>query len=147
MSKSTVVRTWLGGLIALAAGLVLMAFSIGLMLGYGGTFTQSADGQVYDFVPRLDGFFWTTIVGIVAGCLLTAIGGVVQLVAWVGALFNTFQIEDKTWFAVLLAGGLVGFVFGIVGFAAMVAYVIGGPDGALVRRTPTVVGTLAPSAS
>ena len=147
MSKSTVVRTWLGGLIALAAGLVFMAFSIALMLGYGGTFTQSADGQVYDFVPKLDGFFWATIVGIVFGCLLAAIGGLVQFVAWIGAMFNSFQLEDKAWFAVLLAGGLIGLVFGPIGFAAMVAYVIAAPDGQIASKTPKVVGTLAPSAS
>ena len=150
MTKSNVVRTWLGGLIALAGGLVLMALSIGLMLGYGGTFTQSSDGQVYDFVPKLDGFFWTTVVGIVFGCLLAAIGGLVQLVAWIAAMINTFQLEDKTWFAVLLAGGLVGLVVGVVGFVAMVAYVIAGPDGTAVRRSPTAIGAqpgaLAPSA-
>lgn len=150
MTKSTVVRTWLGGLVALAGGLALLALSIGLMLGYGGTFTQSSDGQVYNFVPKLDGFFWSTVVGIVFGSVIAAVGGLVQLVAWIGAMMNTFQLEDKAWFAVLLAGGLVGLVVGVVGFVAMVAYVVAGPDGTAVRRSPTVIaaqpGALAPSA-
>ena len=150
MTKSTVVRTWLGGLVALAGGLALMALSIGLMLGYGGTFTQSSDGQVYNFVPKLDGFFWSTVVGIVFGSVIAAVGGLVQLVAWIGAMMNTFQLEDKAWFAVLLAGGLVGLVIGVVGFVAMVAYVIAGPDGTGVRRSPAAIGAppgaLAPTA-
>ena len=41
-----------------------------------------------------------------------------------GALLNTAQLEDKTWFIVLLVLGLLSF-----GLVAMIAYVIGGPDG------------------
>jgi hypothetical protein len=46
-----------------------------------------------------------------------------------GALVNTYRLQDKTWFAVLLAGGLLGLAFGLLGFAAMVAYLVAGPDG------------------
>lgn len=96
MKKSTVTKTWLAGLIALVAGLIV-------------------------------------------GFTAAAVGGVVQIVAWIGALINTYQIEDKTWFAVLLAGGIIGFAFALVGFAAMVAYLIAGPDGMAMRepRMPT----------
>jgi len=38
-------------------------------------------------------------------------------------------LQDKTWFIVLLVGGLLGLNFGLVGFAAMVAYLVAGPDG------------------
>jgi hypothetical protein len=44
-------------------------------------------------------------------------------VAWIGAVLNTAQLPDKTWFVVLLVVGLLGLVF-----IATVAYVIAGPD-------------------
>jgi hypothetical protein len=134
MTKPTIVRTWLGGLVALAIGLIVVAFSIGLMLAYGGTFTATSSGNGYDFVPSFDGFFWTMVGLMMAGISLTAVGGLVQLAAWIGTLVNTYRLEDKTWFAVVLAGGLLGFAFGLLGFAAMVAYLVAGPDGMAVRR-------------
>ena len=45
------------------------------------------------------------------------------LVAWIGALLNTWQLESRTWFAVLLLTGIFNF-----GFIAMIAYLIAGPD-------------------
>jgi len=50
-------------------------------------------------------------------------------VSWIGALLNTIQLEDKTWFVLLLVLGLFSF-----GFVAMIAYVIAGPDGADPRQ-------------
>jgi hypothetical protein len=152
MSKRTVVRTWLGGVIVLAGGLVVMGVSIALMLAFGGTFTPAENpvpttGQAYDFVPTLDGFFWSTVVGIVFGCILAAIGGLIQLVAWVGAMANTFRLADKAWFAVLLVGGILGFMVGLAGLAVMLAYVIAGPDGLAVESKPApMAGALAPTA-
>ena len=62
------------------------------------------------------------------------VGGLVQPAAWIGTLVNTYRIGDKTWVAVVLAGGLLGLAFGLLGFAAMVAYLIAGPDGMAVRQ-------------
>ena len=60
------------------------------------------------------------IVGVIA-----IIGGmIVGLVAWIGALLNTWQLDSKAWFIGLLLLGIFN-----LGFFAMVAYVIGGPDG------------------
>lgn len=134
MRKPTVTKTWLAGLIAMVAGLIVGGVSLGLMLAYGGGYSAT-----HDFVPTYDGFFWAVIGLMVVGFTAAAVGGVVQIVAWIGALINTFQIEDKTWFAVLLAGGILGFAFALVGFAAMVAYLIAGPDGMALRepRMPT----------
>jgi hypothetical protein len=134
MTKSTITRTWLAGLVALAAGLIVAAFGIGLMLAFGGTFTAAPSGNGYDFVPSFDGVFWTTVGLMIAGISLTAVGGLTQLVAWIGALVNTYRLEDKTWFAVVLVGGLLGLAFGLLGFAAMVAYLVAGPDGMAVRQ-------------
>ena len=134
MTKSTLTRTWLAGLVALAVGLIVAAFSIGLMLAYGGTFTAAASGNGYNFVPSFDGFFWTMVGLLITGVSMTAVGGLVQLAAWIGTLVNTYRLEDKTWFAAVLAGGLLGLAFGLLGFAAMVAYLIAGPDGMAVRH-------------
>lgn len=62
---------------------------------------------------------------------------------------------DKTWFIILLAGGLIGFGFSLVGLAVMIAYVIAGPDGMSARYAhaqppippePTMPTTPAPTA-
>ena len=134
MKKSTITRTWLAGLVALALGLMVAGVSIALMLAYGGTFTAAASGSGYNFVPSFDGFFWTTVGLMIAGFSLTAVGGLVQLAAWIGTLVNTYRLEDKTWFTAVLLGGLLGFAFGLLGFAAMVAYLIAGPDGMAARH-------------
>jgi len=150
MTKSTVTRTWIGGLVVLAVGLIIVGVSVSLMLAYGGTFTPVSGGNGYDFVPTYDGFFATTIALIVIGGIAAAVGGLVQLAAWIGALVNTYQLQDKTWFGLLLALGLLGFAFGLLGFAAMVAYLIAGPDGTAARApqvptAPSRPSTLAPT--
>ena len=146
MTKSTIVRTWLGGLIGVGAGLLMAALSIALMLGYGGTFTPAASGSGYDFAPSLDGFFWLTVAGIITGGILAAAGGVVQLVAWIGAMLNTYRLPEKTWFAVLLIGGLVGLAVGFVGLVTMVVYVIAGPDGTAVQSAAPLSSPSQPTA-
>lgn len=133
MTKTTITRTWFAGLIVLAAGLLLGGISLGLMLAYGGQFTAAPNGTGYDFIPRLDAFFWTTVSLMIIGFTVAAVGGIVQLAAWIGALVNTYQLADRTWFIVLLAGGLLSLAFGLVGFATMVAYLVAGPDGIPAR--------------
>lgn len=129
MTKSTLTKTWITGVIVFAAGMLMGGICLGLMLAYGGHFTAAASGNGYDFVPAFDGYFWTTVGLMITGFAIAAAGGIVQLVAWIGALINTYRFVDKTWFVVLLAGGLLGLAFGLIGFAVMVAYVIAGPDG------------------
>lgn len=135
MAKSTITKTWIAGLAVLAGGLVVAIVGVALMLAYGGTFTQVAgDASSYTFVPTRDSFFWTTVVVIVAGGILAGVGWIVQLAAWIGALVNSYRIPDKTWFTVLLLGGVFGLAIGLIGFAVMVAYVIAAPDGRLYAR-------------
>jgi len=145
MTKSTVTKTWIAGLVMFAVGLVVAGLSVALMVAYGGTFSAAADGSGYDFVPRYDGFFASMVSLIVVGGIAAAIGGLLQLAAWIGSLVNTYRLPDKTWFAVMLAGGVLGFFFGLLGFAAMVAYVIAGPDGMALpqAQAPTRPSALA----
>lgn len=89
MTKSAINRTWIVGLATLAVGLIVAAVSIGLMLGYGGTFTARAAGNGYDFVPNYDSFFWTTVMAMIGGFLVTAVGGLVQLAACVVRFFGS----------------------------------------------------------
>lgn len=129
MTKSTITKTWIAGLIVIVAGLLVGGISLGLMLAYGGTFQPAPSGTGQDFVPSMDSTFWTTVSFMILGFTAVAAGGLVQLVAWIGALINTYPLQEKTWFVVLLVGGLLGLAFGVVGFAVMVAYLIAGPDG------------------
>jgi hypothetical protein len=101
------------------------------MLALGGSYVPTTADNGYEFVPTLNAFFWTTITVMVTGFALATAGAVTQFVAWIGAVVNTYQLEDKLWFWVLLAGGLLGLAWGVIPFATMVAYLIAGPDGSV----------------
>lgn len=120
MSKATVTRVFLGSVVAVIAGAIL-AFAAVWVAYANGAFVMSG--------PDVVGVQWTpmawTIVGLGIVASLTMIAGFVGgLVSWIGALLNTAQLDDKTWFIVLLVLGLLSF-----GVVAMIAYVIAGPDG------------------
>jgi hypothetical protein len=147
MHKSTISRVWLGGLAGIVAGVVAIALGAVMMLAYTGTW-GGANGS--EFTPSYSAFFWWMVALITAGSLIAAAGGLAQLVAWIGALVNTFAFADKTWFIVLLVGGAVGVIgFVIGGFVVMVAYLLMGPDSrAPAGAGPTAVpppATLAPA--
>lgn len=135
MTKSTITKTWVGGLAVFAVGVVVAIVGVFLMLAYGGTFSQIGSSGKYDFTPSMNGTFWTGVGIIVAGGVVTLVGGVVQLVAYVGGLVNSYALREKTWFWVLAAGGLLSLAFAPVGFAVMVAYVVAAPDGREYRQT------------
>lgn len=145
VTKSTVNRTWIGGVIVFAAGITVALIGTGLMLAFAGTFNQ-VPGNDYNFEARIDPFFWTTVWVIVAGGILAGVGALVQLAAWIGALVNSYLLPEKTWFAILLIGGIFGFFFGLVGFAVMLAYVISAPDGTPYKQVHVAAPpTLAPT--
>ncbi len=123
MRKSTITKTWLGGIVAIALGFVAAAVAIGLMLAYGGTFTSAPNGEGYDFVPTQDAYFWTMVAIVVTGFVVAVAGAMVQFVAWIGALVNSYQLQDKLWFVLTLILGLIGF-----GLVVMIAYLIAAPD-------------------
>jgi hypothetical protein len=67
---------------------------------------------------------WSAL-GIAMVGVFAIMGGLLAgLVAWIGALLNTWQLESKAWFVGLLLLGIFN-----LGFFAMVAYLIAGPDG------------------
>jgi len=124
MKKSTITKTWLAGVIAIALGFVTAGIATGLMLAYGGTFTAAPSGEGYDYVPTQDAFFWTMVGIIVTGGVVVIGGTIVQFAAWIGALVNSYQLQDKTWFLLNLILGLLGF-----GLVVMIVYLIAAPDG------------------
>jgi hypothetical protein len=87
---------------------------------------------------------WTALSLVVVGSLVILAGTVAAVLSWIGALLNTWHLEDKVWFGSLLALGLLGF-----GVVAMIAYVVAGPDGTkqsvgrleLEARSPTAPGS------
>lgn len=149
MTKSTITKIWVGGLVTFGAGIVAAIVGVFLMLAYGGTFTQVAGTQGYEFNPDINGFFWMTVLLIILGGTIALIGSAVQLVAWVGGLVNSNRLPEKTWFVVLLLGGILSLGFAPIGFAAMLAYVVAAPDGSEHQKfaTPAVPRptTLAPT--
>jgi hypothetical protein len=145
MRKSTITRTWLGGIVAIALGFVAAGIATALMLAYGGTFTSAPSGEGYDFVPAQDAFFWTMVGIIVAGFVVAVGGTIVQFAAWIGALVNSYQLQDKMWFLLTLILGLIGF-----GLVVMIVYLIAAPDGyeekeGIARTQAPLPPTLAPT--
>lgn len=120
MSKPTVVRLFIGSVVAVLAGIILGFSAVLVALA-----SESLVMEGPDVVGiESTGLAWALVV-LAAIAVLAMVGGaIVGMVAWIGALLNTAQLEDKTWFVLLLVLGL--FSFGLV---AMIAYVIGGPDG------------------
>ena len=120
MFKSTVTRLFLGGLIAAAAGVVMIIAAVSLAFANDVVVMEGTRVVDIQETGLAFGLLGLTIIG-----ALAVIGGAITgLVSWIGALLNTWQIESKAWFVGLLLLGIFNF-----GFFAMIAYVIAGPDG------------------
>jgi len=118
MSKSMVDRLFIGAIVAVIVGWVVGVVAIIAALAGGAVVIGGPD------VVTVDGEgFASALIVLVIASLLVAGGTAAGVASWIGALFNTARLEDKTWFVVLLVLGLWSF-----GFVAMVAYVVAGPD-------------------
>jgi hypothetical protein len=113
-----ITRVFGGSLVALAAALMLLLVAGGVAYASGSLVMDGPDIVGVTSTP----FSWGMIA--LAGlAVLTIFGALLaQFVAWIGALVNTVQLPDKTWFVVLLVMGLLSF-----GFIAMIIYIIAGP--------------------
>jgi MFS family permease len=135
MSKATVTRLFIGSGIAIIAGAILGIAAVWLAIA-NDVFVMNGPDIVGIHGSALA---WSLIgFGIIGGgaMLAGAIGG---LVSWIGALSNTWRLESRTWFAVLLLLGIFN-----LGFFAMIAYLIAGPDG---TASPARHGAGAPAAA
>jgi hypothetical protein len=125
MAKSTVVKLFWVSIIGLVVGLVLTGITFALAIS-NNIFIMSG--------PNVTGIksgalSWTLLGLMGLALLLLLSAAVAHFVAWIGAVLNTAQLPDKTWFVVLLVVGLLGLVF-----IATVAYVIAGPDGVRAKE-------------
>jgi hypothetical protein len=133
MSKSTITWLFFGAILALAVGCVVAAVTVvaaivGGVIVFGGQNGFTIHGEVFaGSLPWL----------LIAALAFTA-GTIAALASWIGALFNTYRLSDKTWFFTLLVLGLFS-----LGWVAMIAYVVAGPDamspgvaGASIAATP-----------
>ena len=135
MSKSTVTRIFFGSLIAVAAGAVIALIAVGLAFANDVFVTNGTTVTDVRPSPLAFGLLGLGIVG-----ALAIIAGVIAgFIAWIGALLNTSQLQSKTWFLALLLLGIFN-----LGFIAMIAYVVAGPDGTR-RIIPPPAATAAPS--
>jgi hypothetical protein len=127
MSKTTIVRLFWGSLIAFAVAVILMVLA-GSLLFLSGSLIMNGPDVVG---IQADAFAWSMVAVGTFAVLVMMAAGVAQLVAWIGAILNTAQLQDKAWFVVLLVTGLLG-----IGLVAMIAYAIAGPDGTQPERPP-----------
>jgi hypothetical protein len=122
MFKATVTRLFIGSLIALGAGVSILAIALAIA---NNVFVM--DGNDIAAIQG-DALAWA-LLGLAFLGALTAAGGVIAgFIAWIGAVLNTWQLESKAWFVALVLTGIFNF-----GFIAMVIYVIAGPDGKAAR--------------
>jgi hypothetical protein len=120
MTRSLIIKLFWGSLLGGVAGLVLLGVSIALAIS-NNIFVMSGPDVTG---VKSGALSWTllSLMGLAIFVLLFA--AVAHFVAWIGAVLNTANLPDKTWFIVLLVLGLLGLVF-----IATIAYVIAGPDG------------------
>ena len=134
MSKATVTRLFIGSGIAIIAGAILGIAAVLIAIANDVFVTSGQDIVGLRGSPLAWSMLGTGIVG-----ALAIMGGLIAgLIAWIGALLNTWQLESRTWFVVLLLLGVFNF-----GFFAMIAYLIAGPDGtiaAMPRRASVAAG-------
>lgn len=136
MTKRTITRTWIWGMVVMLVGGILAAIISIVMVAHIGDATASFR---YNYVP--DSLFWTMI-GFIALCGIVVVCGIAaQFVAWIGAILNTNRLADKTWLNLLLWGGIAGIVtssiFGLgalFGWGMMIAYLAAGPDGMAIQQ-------------
>ena len=120
MSKSTVTRLFIGAGLAMIAGAILFVAAVAIAIG-DNVFVMSGS----DIVGLRGGpVAWVSLGVAVVGALAFAGGTIAGLIAWIGALLDTWQLESKAWFVGLLLLGIFN-----LGFFAMVAYLIAGPSG------------------
>jgi len=122
------------------AGGILSGISAGLWLAQ--TVDFARPGHLLD-IPVSS--FWTSMTFVGLGGIVAVGGFALKFVAWVGALLNSSRLAQKTWYHVLLWGGIIGIITGpllglgeLICSSVTVAYLIDPSDGApaVVRPHP-----------
>lgn len=135
MSKATVTRLFIGAGFAMIAGAILAVAGVWVAIANNVFVMNGPD------IVGLQGsaLAWSAL-GVALVGVVAIMGGLLAgMVAWIGALLNTWQLDSKAWFIGLLLLGVFN-----LGFFAMVAYLIAGPDGrahAAVKAEPLARAT------
>ena len=120
MSKATITRLFIGSGIAIVTGAILAIAGVWLAIA-NDSFVMNGN----DIVGLSGGALAWSGLGLgLVGLTAVVAGFIGGLVSWIGALLDTWRLDSKTWFAVLLLLGIFN-----LGFFAMVAYLLAGPDG------------------
>lgn len=133
MSKAKVTALFVGGSVTVVAGAVLALATALPVIVQGGVFTIGGPQLVAVNTAAFAG----TLAWLSVAWLVVAIGALAALASWVAALLNTAQLEDHTWFVALLVLGLFS-----LGWIAMIAYVVAGPDSTRRGDAPTGASAL-----
>jgi hypothetical protein len=135
MIKTTITRLFIGGGLAIVAGAIVALIAIGIAMA-NDVFVMNGP----DVVGLRGGALAFCLLGLaIVGTVAIVAGLIAGLVAWIGALLNTWQLDSKAWFVALLVLGIFNF-----GFFAMIAFLLAGPDGA---TDPALRKTQAPRAT
>jgi hypothetical protein len=120
MLKTTVTRLFLGGVLAVITGAILAIAAVWIAIANDIFVMNGPD------IVALNGsaLAWSLLLVGVVGSLAVIAGLVAGFVSWIGALLNASQLDRKAWFIGLLLLGIFN-----LGFFAMLAYVVAGPDG------------------
>jgi hypothetical protein len=132
-----ITRVFGGSLAALAAALILLLVAGGTAYASGGLIMEGPDVVGVTSTPLT----WSMVALAALAVLTMFAAAIAQFVAWIGALVNTVQLPDKTWFVVLLVMGLLSF-----GFIGMLIYIFAGPKDA-EPATPAAPLPVEPRAS
>lgn len=126
MTKTTVTRLFIGSGISFVAGAVVVAAAIWIAMANDLLVMAGPDVVAV----HAGALAWSLLaIGLIGGVAIAGamIGG---FASWLGALLDTWRIDSKAWFAVLLLLGVFN-----VGFFAMIAYLVAGPDGSAPRAS------------
>lgn len=132
MSKPSVTRLFFASLAAAGLGAVIATASIWTAIANDVFVLRGAD-----IVGIQGSVLAVVLLGVaLAGAITFTAGLVGGFVAWIGALLATARLQRPTWFLALLILGVFN-----LGFLAMIAYVIAGPDGGTpADDSPTTAG-------
>ena len=131
MRKPVITKLFLGGAVTFVAGMLLAVASMRVGVGGGALVIEGPD--IVGLEINAAGYAMVALA--VIGALALVGGLLAGVIAWAGALANTIQRPDKTWFVLLLVLGVLSF-----GQVAIIAYLLAGPDGTPTDMRPTPVG-------
>jgi len=131
MTKQTITRTWVAGVLVILTGGLVSGISAGLWLAQAIDLTRPGHLTTVPYQS-----FWASIIFVGVGGMVALAGFILKFAAWIGALINSRRLAHKTWFHVLLWGGVVGIITGpllglgeLICSSVTVAYLLDQSDG------------------